>query len=386
MRRLAGAMALLALLAAGCGEASRLDRGARVEVRGQVLRADGAAAPEAAVGLSKDLGFAEFMDTMFTVFSFGMPCLMPEPPDLCRDRMQRGAVDGDGRYRFELSGSDAQSFFGLASTMNVTGALPATEGWYAGPSTSVQFRIQTESLDLPPFRFWEPAVEVRQGGSGTEVHWSPFPPEIGPIGGYAVQFTDGRGQTVWARRSGGPFTVDPRVLEDMVGGVGVLADGEAVALGTTVDLIYRSGQRPVQGPGVPPSRGAGCIVFGEDGGGEVHLPQCPLTDGDFAEPMNAATVRDCDPSADASCRHGIGYAVVIDLAQPSARSLLVLRGARSEVLVDWSDDLANWRASATLSPAGDEHLTVPLAGVTARYLRLRAPFGPVGDFREVSIW
>lgn len=384
--RTAALLVVIVLSATGCLEPSQVAADADIVVTGEVVRADGSPARDARVGLSKEIGFAEAIDGMFTVFSMGTVCLVQNPPELCARFVRPVELDSGGRFSIDLSGRDVQSLFGFASTMSLAAALPARSGERAGPSTTYGFKVQTGALPLPPLRFWEDPLRVGADPATVSVAWDPLPETLGTPERYTAAFEDARAATVWQAPGGGSVAVDARLLEDLAAGVAVQAEVSDVVPGSTMQVMYRSAAVAVQGPGAPPSRGRPCTVAFE-GGQPIEQVPCTLTDGDMANPGPSALPPGgpapgpaCPPDAGPDCGRPVA---VLDLGTAQAWSLLVLRGAIGPLSLSVSDDGAAWR------PAGEYHVSeefvaVPLSGVAGRYLRISAP--AVLALREVSVW
>ncbi len=213
MRRFWAVVAVLALVLAGCGETSNLDRSAAVVVSGRVLRADGTPAGGVPVALEREPSVGEIFTGLVVIpLTLFTACLTDPPAALCRGRsVKRTKTAADGTYSFNMTGDDTQTAFGNARSFTLTTGT----GEQAGPAVTANFKIQTEALVLPDLQLWQPAVTVAPGRIG----WSP------PADGeYRVGLEDTAGQLVWTFESPRAEVVfDPRILEDTAGSLAVSA-------------------------------------------------------------------------------------------------------------------------------------------------------------------
>jgi len=397
--RAVAVLVAMALLGTACNGVSRVDAGASVEISGLAQHEDGSPAASARVALAKDLGPAEAFEGLFTVMSFGTACLVPEPPDICRERTALADVSGDGRYVLRVSGRDTQSFFGFASALAVTGALDG-QGAHAGPSTTLRFAAQSERVALPPMRFWEMTPTLKSAGGAHEISWTALPQAFAPPSQLTLQVETRAGLPVWNQPvPGTSVRLDPRLLEDMAHGFVIQAEGRLSEVNLTADVAYRSGQAAIQGPGAPPSRGMTCTLH--DGRGATVMSPCRLTDGDVStgllpvpHPRNPAVdqppgmpeipepYRPGDPPHPGDTRD---ESVVIDLGGVGTRSLVVVRGSVPGLTLQLSDDGQNWSTPITVQSA-QGMAAVPIGSTNARYVRVATTMGSVLQLTEVSVW
>ena len=382
VRRLA-ALALAAVAASACGTPSEVAADARLQVRGSVVHGDGVAVSEAPVVLVKEVGVDEFLSGATTVLTtWGFACVTEAAVDPCGEYDHRTTTDGDGSFAFALRGSDVRSGFGTASTMTLTAAGPAAQGQRAGAATSLSFLVQQELLELPQLRLWEPELRVSQVGGRLTVGWPTLPADLSADASYEAVVVDEQGRPVWTLTDGSAG-VDVRVLEDVRGGVAVQARAETVVDERRSDVVYRSAQVAVEGPGTPPSRGAACSATHADHV-EAFVP-CPLTDGDLGTLADVDLDVDC-PEGQTHCPHPPDSAIVLDLGSSGPRALVVLRGDEDDLAIDVSDDGTTWTEVITVEM---EATQVPVAlppGTTGRYLRVRGAVADVGQFAEISVW
>jgi hypothetical protein len=373
VRRPALFAVVLALVAA-CGPPSEVDRGARIEVFGSATHHTGAPVTGTTVMLTKDVGPAEFLSGGLTVMFWGFPCLQDPDLEPCGRFAHYAETDSDGRFTFALRGGDVQSGFGTASRMLLTVAGPGADG-LPGPTTTHELRINAERVDLAPLRLWHTDLRIAEADGTVTVDWDD-PPAHGRSERHVVQFLDGDGVPVWqARRGEG---VDLRVLEDQ----GRLVTAEVVEVEGPTTAIYRSGARAVRGPGAPPSRGAACRALAE-GREALRLDTCPLTDGDLAgwadlpDPPCPGGQDGCPPPQ---------TAIVVELPEPLAPSLVVLRGDDDPVLLRVSPDGLVWSPPVGASIRGGTAVVRLPAGEPVRFVRLDGDDTDLPDLVEVSVW
>lgn len=380
-QRRAAAVLGLALLGSACGMPGGQQPAGEVTITGTAITADDSPTAGATAILVSEAGLAEAADTGGPpLAAVGVACLAPAPPDFCDAHVHRTVADADGRFAFGFSGAGSRAMLG--SAVHVTVGLPPADGQQAGASTSQQLTVGGPDIRLSPVMLWEPAVTLAATPTGVDIAWEPFPSRFGMTPAYRLRFTDVRGNPVWTMDSP-PTTasIDGRLLEDFLGGVGVEVARRSTAPGTRVDLVFRSPQPSLSGPaGQPPSRRQVCTVF-RSGAPPVVLTPCPLTDGDFS----AATVVQATCPADAPCTGPDDTFVVIDVAAERDVSLVVLRGTAAEYLIEGSVDGLEWAQLARTRTSGDA--AVPLSpGARARYVRVRAPSGPLPALAEISVW
>lgn len=361
----------LSLTAAGCSFSS-LDPDEQVTISGRALDARGRPLVDTSVLLFKqaDLGEVVF-GSVLVVGSLSTVCLLPDAPALCDDA-RTATTDADGRYRFELEGSDTQGTLGTESTLSVVFGQES--------STTVSFTVEDADVSLPDARLWNARPRVTQQGGGIEVAWSPLPRGAGDDAAYSAQLFEGRSPApLWTEdASGGSADLDPRLLEDRSGAVaaGAGADLPDSDGADDVRASYLSRRLPVRGTaGAPPSRGRPCAaVTGTAPARDGRLSRCAATDGDLDEPARL---------------RGRGSAVVVgtvvDLGSARPVDLVVARGFAGQVLLEVSADGRSWQTVATDSGAA---LAIdPPGEPTARFVRLRSPSGLDQSLAaELSVW
>jgi hypothetical protein len=383
--RAVAAAAVIALALAACNGVSQVDSGAEVTITGGFQRDDGSPAADIPVALAKELGAAEAFEGMFTVFSFGTVCLVDEPPDICRARGRLARTGDGGAYRLSLSGRDTQSFFGFASTLTVSGALPAPAGAQAGPSTTLRFAVRGAQVVLPSVRLWQAVPTLASRARRLQVDWPNSPDWMGQVERVRLLFETPTGLTVWTQdTAGAPAVVDLRLLEDFPSGVVVQAEGEATAANLTVDVSYRTVQLAVEGVGPSESRGVPCTVT--DHAGTRVVSPCALTDGDLQSMLAPPMAAPGDPPpAPAPGSAAPTESVVLDLGTLAPRTLAVLRGDPTGMTVELSADGQRWGAPVHVGGEGPA-VAAPLPRTDARYVRITSATGPIARLTEASIW
>lgn len=383
MKQRLAATVTLAALAAACGTPSDVDPDAQVEITGTLVDQAGVPVPAARAVLVKEIGVDEFLSGAVTVMtSWGFACVVDEPVDPCGEYAYFATSADDGSFTFLVRGSDVQSGFRTASTMTATAAAPAQTGERAGAAVSLSFQVQEEILELPRFQLWQPQVEVRTEDGTLAVAWPTMPDGYPAEAQYEAIVTDEQGRPVWTITTSGQ-PVDPRVLEDLVGGVAVQATAATTVNERSATLVHRSARLPVAGPGAPPSRGATCATTAE-GRSPVIAAPCPLTDGDLTTPAVLGMPSDC-PSDASACDYP-DRSIVIDLGGTQALTLLVMRGDEDDLVIDVSDDGQAWQQVVEVEMTTSSAAVALPPDTIGRYVRVRAQAGDVGQFAEISLW
>ena len=373
MHKALGLVAALSLTVAGCSF-SEVDPDANVEISGRALDASGKPLANAKVLLFKqaDLGEVVF-GTVLAVGTLSTICLLPDAPAICR-KARTATTDDDGRYEFELKGSDTQGTLGTESTLNVVFAASKAQS-----STTVSFTAKDESISLPDARLWRSAARVSQSSGRIGLSWAPLPPKAGDDAAYSTQLFEADSQSaLWSQSaSGRSASVDARILEDQAGSVAVSATTKLSGASGAgeVRASYLSPRLPVHATaGTPPSRGRPCAaVTGTAPPKAGRLSTCAATDGDLRSPARLS-----------SKKAGVVTGAVIDLGSSRPVSLVVARGFAGQCLVELSDDGMTYRTVATSS--GTAAVEVP-GSPSARFVRLRSPAGLDESLSsEVSVW
>lgn len=371
------------MLAACSITPSEVDPDARINLTGVVSFQDGGPAGSIPVSLVRHEGVAESLSAVLTL---GATCVGDQKSlSICKSA-RRATSGPDGRFAFALTGRDTQGLIGDAGTLEATAVAPRTESQSGGPSATIRFLVQTETLTLP-LRFWQPSVDLLADARTATARWADVPAQILPPGIEAasaaerVIFQRGAAETVWiAPGRSGLATFDPRVLEDSRGTVSVAAEwtGQAVTddRGRTIDLILRSGRFPYRSrAGAPPSRGASCSTRIDGHAQPVAVSPCPLTDGDFVVPAGPPPC-----ATDAPC--GRASETILDWGSAKPLSMIVVRGCAHRCVVATSTDAGRWTVAGTLTgPDAALGLSRP---VTARYVRVAGT--ELDALREVSLW
>jgi hypothetical protein len=370
---LAAPLAALSLAVTGCSF-SDVDPDATVQISGRALDASGKPLAGARVLLFKQADIGEVVfGAVLAVGTLSTICLLPEPPAICREA-RTVTADDDGRYEFELKGSDTQGTLGTESTLNVVFSGAKAQG-----STTVSFIAKDEAVSLPDARLWRAAPKVSRPGGRIQLSWSPLPRSAGSDATYSAQLFEADGQSpLWSQSvSGRTGSIDPRILEDQSGSVAVSAGTElSGGRGTgEVRASYLSQRLPVGATaGTPPSRGQPCAaVTGTAPPTAGRMSACAATDGDLKSPARLS-----------SRKAGVVTGVLVDLGTSHRVSLVVARGFAGQFLVELSDDGRAWRTVAT--NAGSAAVAVP-GMPSARFVRLRSPAGLDESLSsEVSVW
>lgn len=371
MRRLPALVAVLSLAVTGCTFSS-VDPDASIRISGRALDASGRPLSGAQVLLFKQADLGEvLLGTVLAIGTLSTICLLPEAPAIC-DEASIATADADGRYEFELKGSDTQGTLGTEATLNAVFSGPTAQG-----STTISFTAKDTEITLPDARLWRSRARV---SGRIRLAWSPLPRGAGSDAAYSAELFEADSQSAfWSQpASGNEASIDPRILEDQSGTVAVSASTDLSGGSGTgeVRASYLSTRLPVDGTaGAPPSRGRPCAaVTGPGRPVRGALPACAATDGDLTTPSHLT-----------SRKAGVVTGVVIDLGAARPVSLVVVRGFAGQVLVEVSDDGRTFRTVAT-SAGSAAALEVP-GSPSARYVRLRSPAGlDESLLSELSVW
>lgn len=376
-----------ALLAVTACNQSSVDPNAEVTVSGQVVGPDGAPVPGARVALMKELDFG----TGFTaVMTIGLSCLDEREGDLSECGETRvGTTGDDGRFDYELRGRDTQGNFGNAAVMELATAMDRADDQLSGPAVNTRFQVQTDAVSIP-LRFWSPSVDVFAEGGSVRADWTPpsgdvFPPaaDLSRLRQWVVFSRSS--ELVWrADAVSDDVAFDLRLLEDSRGAVAAWSEVGDIktdpASGTDVEVLLRSAGLPYASPaGAPVSRGKPCSVPAADGTA-VTQGGCRLTDGRFAEELNART---CPPSDD-TCTEPTPTEATVDLGAPVDLSLVVVRGCAGACTVEASEDGGRWRTLGAADESDGRRDHAFAASGRGRFVRVRADFA--NELREVSVW
>lgn len=365
---------VLGLAATGCGFSS-VDPNSSVSISGRALDASGEPLAKTHVLLIRqaDIGQVVF-GSILTVGTLSAICFTPSPPAIC-DKARVTTTDADGRYHFDLKGSDTQGSLGTEATMNVVFSDRS-----ARTSTTVSFGAEDNAVTVPDARLWDLAAKVSGGAGRIEVSWRPLSKGAGSRTSYSVQLYDAaKGAVLWSQPASGRRTdIDPRLLEDHKGLVAVnasteLSGGKGAG---KVRASYLSARLPVTATaGAPPSRGRPCAALVGPAATATKIGSaCAETDGDLSGPAGLTA--------------GAGKTVsgvVVDLGRIRPVSLVVARGFGGQFLVEVSTDGTTFGTVATGS--GQAYAVRPDARPRARYVRLRSPVGLDESLSsEVSVW
>lgn len=368
----AGASVLvLAAAVAACGEQSRVEPDATINVVGVAREPGGGPLADRPVRLGAGITDSE---GALAVLTLGLSCATGE----CTGDVFDTTTTGDGTYEFSLRGADTQSSFGEAVSELVSVSAAPAAGQVSGAAASARFRIQAEQVALPPLDLVDPGLSV-EGGADVSARWS-----TAAAGPYVLTFEAAEIVPVWQVTTGDQAAVvDPRVLEDTVGRVVVGGGRDDAAEGTTVEIRWRSpGIGYASGAGSPPSRGRPCRYHDAAGATIGSTDGCPVTDGDLA--ATAPPVVDCPaPGATADpggC--GVPAAVVVDLGAAVPAELVVVRGCSGTCPIETSADGVTFEPVAS---ATSDFAAVNLGGRAVAAIRLGLGAPSLG-LREVSVW
>lgn len=371
------ALVLAVLVLAACSEQSRVDPDATVRIGGTVRAPDGSPLAGRPVKLGAGVGVG---DGLVAVLTLGLSCVSGS----CTGDVFATSTDISGRYEFVLKGRDTRSTFGEAVTELVSVSAAPGPGQVSGAATSARFKVQVEDVRIPVLDLVDPGLVVAPA-TDIMVRWST--PRPGP---FDVTFEVAQPVPVWqvtARQ--GSATVDPRVLEDTSGRV-VVAGGSVDRIeGSDVAVRWRSPGAPyAAGAGPPPSRGRSCRYLGAAGtASAAQAGGCELTDGDLTGPATPPPVCPGQPAGDTPSMSRGGCAspafVVVDLGQPVAAELVVVRGCSGGCSVDVSADGTEYRPAGA---ASDGYGLVALGGKPVRTVKVGLGAGPGTRLAEVSVW
>lgn len=369
MRRVC-ALVLALWLLAGCAT-SDVDPDATVRLSGRALDAAGRPLADTEVLLLKQADLGELVvGTVLAVGTLGTLCLVPDAPAVCA-RAKRTTTDADGRYTFEIKGSDTQGTLGSESTLSVVlGDRRA--------GTVVELAVKDTRVRVPDARLWRSRAHL---AAPIALGWSALPEGAGDDVSYAVHLFDaGSGAPTYTQPAEDlRASIDPRLLEDVESTVAVAAYAALPGGRGTGDVraTYLSPRLTVAArAGAPPSRGRPCApVTGRQGRVAGPAPGCPMTDGDLSSPARL----------DAGARARVVTGVALDLGATRPVGLVVARGFAGQVLVEVSADGRGWQPVG--GGAGTTFTLVPPGGPSARYVRVRSATGIDQSLAaEVSVW
>lgn len=360
-----------ALLVA-CGERSRVDPEAQIDVVGSVRTPDGGALVGGPVRMGAGVSTG---DGVLAVLTLGLSCAS----GACTGPVFDTTTDDTGSFAFTIEGRDTQSSFGAAVSQLVSVSAAPTGDDVSGAAASARFRIQTTTVRLPPLDLVDPGLVVDADGGAVTALWST--PAPGP---YELRFETADPVPVWTVVAPGPPTaIDARVLEDTAGRA-VLTGASTTAIeGSDVALGWRSpGVAYTSGAGVPASRGRDCTFV--DAGGVVgaETGSCALTDGELSVAAAAPPICAGDPSTTTTACSA-PEAVLIDLDSPVPAELVVVRGCDGGCTVDVSADGRTYRPAGAVA---DEFGAAVLDGQAIVSVRVGLGSTPGGSLREVSVW
>ncbi|HSV40298.1 MAG TPA: hypothetical protein VLI04_16170 [Nocardioidaceae bacterium] len=366
-------VAAMAFALSGCTFSS-VDPDASVHISGRALDASGKPLAGAQVLLLKEADMGEVVfGGVLVLGTLSTVCLLPEAPAIC-DSAHSVTADSEGRYEFELKGSDTQGTLATESTLNVV----LSDGSSAS-STALSFTVKDTNVTLPDARMARLSPRVSVRSDQIELTWSPLPKKAGSDATYSARlFESDESTALWTQpATGSRASIDARILEDLrgtiaVGGITILTGGTGTG---EVRAHYMSSRLSVRGTSqAPPSRGRPCAAVTGTATAKTgrFSSACGVTDGDLSTPARLNG-------------RGVVAGVVVDLGVRRPVELVVPRGFAGQFLVEISDDGTTYRTVATSSGTAVA-LVVP-GQPTARYVRLRSPAGLDESLSsELSIW
>lgn len=371
MRRLLAAALLLSC--------SPIDSNANVTLDGTLLRHDKSAAASVKTVLVRIPDPLELITQGITVVgTLGLACLNESSLAICKT-VQSSTTDGDGRFHYEMKGSDVKGSLGQVSLFQLAASLPN-----GGASMQVgNFSFHKEELTIPAIQLWEPTgVMLSSTPTDLRVRWDAFGGSHGhePSSGYSVRFGADAGGDVWVQSGAtSDAPIDARAVEDAFGRFTVAAHDKLEEF----DLTYRSPAVAWSRAGspVPPSRGKPCLVEGPSGPEDAGVP-CPLSNGAFADTF--ALQRRCTADA-GTCT--VNRYVQLDLGTPQTVTTVFAHGlsATGKIAVETSMDGAAFTEVVRVERS-ETYLRLPLPATTARWVRLRAVDGDISALNELSVW
>lgn len=359
-------MSAVAALTTACTR-SPVAPDATITISGHALAASGKPLASAQVHLYKEADFGEaIIGSTLLLGSLGGICLLPGAPAVCHQG-RSATTDASGAYRFTIKGADTQGLVGDAATMDVVFAD-------AGASSTVQFKVTSETVSLPAARVWGTPPTVATGSGSITVGYRPVASAYGTGATYSAQFVDAAtSASLWSQNAkGGRVQVDARVLEDHSGSVAVTA---RTSLGGGVHGIYATPHVNVRAvAGAPPSRHRPCLAVS---GAITSLqtapqPVCAATDGDLSKPARLLAAKAATVTG-----------VVVDLGSVRPVDLVVVRGVSGSVSIELSSDGRNYLKVAFQS---GPTIAATFAKQPARYVRVRSDGLDESLLTEVSVW
>lgn len=375
MRLLPALLLPIVLSATGC-QFSKVSPDAAVHVTGRALDASGKPLAGAKVLLFKEADIGEVLfGAVIALGTLGTACLVPEAPAICH-KAQSVTSGPDGRFAFDLKGSDTQGTLGTEAVLDVVFADPRAGS--KSTSTTVSFNARKSSVSLPDARLWNPSPRVSQDSGQVHVSWSSLPSGAGSKPSYSAQlFTSGQDLAFWSQPAqAGRADIDSRILEDKpatvaVGARTTLSGGSNAG---TVHASYTSTRAAVNATaGAPPSRGRPCAPVTGATPVVGTMSACGATNGDLATAARLHTST------------GIVTGVAVDLGSVRPVRLVVARGVAGQFLVEVSADGSAWRVVST--SIGTAVAVSPAGQPEARYVRVRSASGlDESLLSEVSVW
>jgi hypothetical protein len=376
MRKMTTAVLAIALAGTGC-RMSNVSSDASVQISGRALDASGKPLANAKVLFFKEADIGQVVvGAVFAIGSLGTVCLLPEAPSICA-KARTTTTGSDGRYAFDLKGSDTQGSVGTEAVLDVVFSDPKVKS--GGTSTTVSFNARQSTVKLPDARLWNASPQVQQGDGKFHVTFSGLSSSNGSKPTYSAQvFTDGQEGAIWSQAAqAGTADIDARVLEDRSGtvAVGARATLSGGSGGGTVHANYLSTRTAVSATaGAPPSRGRSCAAVTGAVPVAAALGACAATDGDLVKPARLS-----------SGKPGIVTGVVIDRGSDRPVNLVVVRGVAGQFLVEVSSDGKAYRVVST--QIGSAVAVSPAGAPSARFVRVRSASAlDESMLSEVSVW
>jgi len=380
-------LAFALVVLTGCGIGSET---LAVYVTGAVAQADGSPAPRTRVALVRNAGLIELFaagggpDDHRFLDGAGLPCTSGDPCTVIAE----AKTDPEGRFKTQSAPGEIMRRTELLHLL----AFPPDADQRRGPFTARSFTPDRNQIKTNIVG-WDPHLRY----TDQVATWDPAPAELGEKQvRFRLYFDDAESKTSlnpssvsWSFNDVAPgVRIDLRLLED--------GAGDLALLGISGSTTYRSALVAYQGTaGAPVSRGAECLVRGEDG--NIETPSsCSLTNGNFRRFDNVGRIACRGPHDPGDpCSQQVTWAS-IDLGRELAADLVALRGCSEACQVEFSTDGRDWSRAqgewTDYGPAADagkgSYLTLAPSGLsTGRYVRvLAAKPGDLENLKEVSVW
>lgn len=166
---LAGLTVMVAMLASGCGETSRVDPNATLHVTGRAVTPIGSPLIHRAIRLGAGVPDD---DATLAVLTAGLACTGGR----CSGTVFDSTTSATGGYSFTLRGKDTQGSFGKVKSELVSVTAAPTSEQVSGAAASARFVIQTNTVELPVLRLVDPGLAVGSQGPDVVSRWAASSP------------------------------------------------------------------------------------------------------------------------------------------------------------------------------------------------------------------